>query len=126
VLTIDQVALCDTAKERVAEPPLPQAVQESRETRDPHRRDNATGLQHSPGLEQRADPLRLLGEMVQRAEHDDRVRGVIRLGNRAGIRQLRGKGMFGLGFGRLAACWTCWSSTSYRCTSYPRRAQMAA
>lgn len=101
VLAIDNVAFCDRSKERVAEPALPQPVQESGEARDAHGCDNTTGLQNSPGLAQRGDTLCLLGEVVQRAEQDDRVGGGFRLGNGAGISHLRSEGMLRLGSGRL-------------------------
>lgn len=101
MLAIDKVAFCDAAKERVAEPPLPQPVQKSSEARDTHGCDNSTGLQNSPRLEQRGGALRLLSEVVDRAEQDDRVGGGVRLGNRACISHLRGEAMLGLGIGHL-------------------------
>src|SRR5665647_1560591 len=101
MLAIDKVAFGDRAKERVTEPPPPQPVQESRKARDTDGCDNATGLQNSQGLEQRGSALRLLSEVVQRAEQDNGVGRGVRLGNRTGISHLRGEAMFGLGIVRL-------------------------
>ncbi len=104
VLAIDKVAFCDLAKERVAEPPPPQSVQESGKARDAHGCDNATRLQHSPSFVQSGGALRLLGEVVEQAEQaeqDDRVGGGVRFGNRACISHRCGEAMLGLGIDRL-------------------------
>src|SRR5580704_6091258 len=74
-----EVRFENTLKNRVVDKVSTQTVEKRCESRNARREQNPTYLEYSVGFTQRSNPVRALGEVVQRPHQQDDLSGAVRL-----------------------------------------------